>query len=68
MVTFRDSWEWDIAAGALIAAEAGARVTNRSGEPLAFNNDRPANHGVVAAAPGAHEVLMAHRAGALPTA
>jgi myo-inositol-1(or 4)-monophosphatase len=68
MVTFRDSWEWDIAAGALIAAEAGARVTNRAGEPLSFNNDRPANHGVVAAAPGAHDVLMAHRAGVLPPA
>jgi myo-inositol-1(or 4)-monophosphatase len=66
MVTFRDSWEWDIAAGALIAAEAGARVTNRAGDPLRFNNDRPVNHGVVAAAPGAHKVLMAHRAGPLP--
>jgi myo-inositol-1(or 4)-monophosphatase len=66
MVTFRDSWEWDIAAGALIAAEAGARVTNRAGDPLRFNNDRPVNHGVVAAAPRAHEVLMAHRAGPLP--
>jgi myo-inositol-1(or 4)-monophosphatase len=64
MVTFRDSWEWDIAAGALIAAEAGARVTNRKGAALVFNNDRPANHGVVAAAPGAYDVLMAHRAGA----
>jgi myo-inositol-1(or 4)-monophosphatase len=61
MVTFRDSWEWDIAAGALIAAEAGAEVTNRHGRPLVFNNDRPANHGVVAAAPGAYATLMAHR-------
>jgi myo-inositol-1(or 4)-monophosphatase len=61
MVTFRDSWEWDIAAGALIAAEAGATVTNRHGAPLSFNNDRPANHGVVAAAPGAYTTLMAHR-------
>lgn len=61
MVTFRDSWEWDIAAGALIAAEAGARVTNRYGAPLSFNNDRPANHGVVAASPDAYTALMARR-------
>jgi myo-inositol-1(or 4)-monophosphatase len=64
MVTFRDSWEWDIAAGALIAAEAGATVTNRFGEALRFNNDRPANHGVVAASPAAHVRIMSHRQGA----
>ena len=64
MVTFRDSWEWDIAAGALIAAEAGARVTNRFGKALHFNNDRPANHGVVAASPAAHEMIMSRRQGA----
>jgi myo-inositol-1(or 4)-monophosphatase len=68
MVTFRDSWEWDIAAGALIAAEAGARVTNRAGDPLSFNNDRPANHGVIAAAPEAYDALIVHRKGVLPTA
>jgi myo-inositol-1(or 4)-monophosphatase len=64
MVTFRDSWEWDIAAGALIAAEAGAKVTNRFGTTLRFNNDRPANHGVVAASPAAYDQLMSHRQGA----
>jgi myo-inositol-1(or 4)-monophosphatase len=68
MVTFRDSWEWDIAAGALIAAEAGARVTNRVGDALSFNNDRPANHGVIAAAPEAYDALIMHRKGVLPTA
>lgn len=64
MVTFRDSWEWDIAAGALIAAEAGAKVTNRFGTALRFNNDRPANHGVVAASPAAHDMIMSRRQGA----
>ena len=31
MLTFRDTWEWDLAAGALIAAEAGAVVTDARG-------------------------------------
>ena len=38
MVTFRRSFEWDIAAGALIAAEAGAVVTDGVGETMRFNS------------------------------
>ena len=38
MITFRDAWEWDIAAGALIAQEAGAKVTDRDGSALVFNS------------------------------
>jgi len=59
MVTFRDSWEWDIAAGALIASEAGAAVTDRLGAPLAFNNPHPQTAGILAAAPKLHARLMA---------
>jgi myo-inositol-1(or 4)-monophosphatase len=51
MLTLRRSWEWDIAAGALIAAEAGARVTDRTGGPLAFNSPGRHTDGVVAANP-----------------
>ena len=58
MLTFRDSWEWDIAAGALIAAEAGARTTDAKGHPLKFNNPRPATSGVVAANPELHSGIM----------
>lgn len=64
MATLRDSWEWDIAAGALIAAEAGARVTDAQGAPLRFNNPHPATPGVIAATPRAHEALMKHRGAA----
>ncbi|WP_037258357.1 3'(2'),5'-bisphosphate nucleotidase CysQ [Roseivivax halodurans] len=39
MFTFRDTWEWDIAAGALVATEAGAPVTDASGAPLRFNTE-----------------------------
>ncbi|WP_136636268.1 3'(2'),5'-bisphosphate nucleotidase CysQ [Pseudooceanicola onchidii] len=55
MLTFRDSWEWDIAAGDLILREAGARITDRHGAPLRFNNAHPQVDGVVAAGPGLHD-------------
>ncbi|MDQ2089834.1 inositol monophosphatase family protein [Marimonas arenosa] len=57
MLTLRDSWEWDIAAGALILEEAGAAVTDRTGAPLRFNNRHPQVAGVVAAAVGVHGEL-----------
>lgn len=62
MVTFRDTWEWDIAAGSLIATEAGATVTDRHGEALRFNTPNAHAPGVIAASPGAHaELLARHR-------
>lgn len=61
MATFRDAWEWDIAAGALIAAQAGARVTDRNGDPLTFNAADPRCPGVICAAPGLHAALMNRR-------
>lgn len=48
MITLRHSWEWDIAAGALIAAEAGGCAHDRKGRPLRFNNADPRLNGVVA--------------------
>ena len=54
MITLRDSWEWDIAAGSLIAAEAGARVTDRDGQSLRFNNRHPVTAGVLAASDALH--------------
>ncbi|WP_321830269.1 3'(2'),5'-bisphosphate nucleotidase CysQ [Thalassovita sp.] len=57
MLTLRDSWEWDIAAGALILTEAGAKVTDMHGAPLRFNNAHPQVKGVVAAGPALHADL-----------
>lgn len=54
MLTLRDSWEWDIAAGALVAQEAGAKVTDRLGQDLRFNNPHPKTKGVLAMAPPLH--------------
>lgn len=61
MATFRRSWEWDIAAGALIASEAGATVTDGAGAPLRFNNPEPMTDGIVAAPKGLYPKLMEHR-------
>lgn len=61
MLTFRPTWEWDIAAGALIATEAGARVTDGDGAPLAFGQAQPLVPGVMAAGPRLHAELLARR-------
>ncbi|WP_323766478.1 3'(2'),5'-bisphosphate nucleotidase CysQ [Antarctobacter sp.] len=58
MFTFRPTWEWDIAAGALILSEAGARITDRRGAPLRFNAAQPQADGLVAANPDLHGALL----------
>jgi myo-inositol-1(or 4)-monophosphatase len=50
--------EWDIAAGALIVAEAGGRITDPFGAPLAFNQPDARVPGVVAAGPALHPLLI----------
>jgi myo-inositol-1(or 4)-monophosphatase len=54
VTTLRWGNEWDIAAAALIAAEAGATVTDALGAPLAFNKPDPRAFGVLISAPGIH--------------
>lgn len=61
MLTFRNAYEWDIAAGALIATEAGANVTNGMGGSLNFNSPEGMQPGVIAAPPGLHARLLNHR-------
>jgi myo-inositol-1(or 4)-monophosphatase len=58
-VTFRPAWEWDVAAGALIAEEAGALCTGARGEALAFNAPRPLAPGLLVAPPILHEAFLA---------
>ena len=62
MMTLRDSWEWDIAAGAIIAQEAGATVTDRRGEPLQFNSAVAKTKGVIVAGGALHRDLSARLA------
>ncbi|MEM5520555.1 3'(2'),5'-bisphosphate nucleotidase CysQ [Sulfitobacter sp. AS59] len=59
MVTLRKSWEWDIAAGALIVTEAGGQCTDKSGASLRFNNPDPRLNGVLAAGTSIHADLLA---------
>ena len=65
MVTFRRSYEWDLAAGALIATEAGALVTDGDGADMLFNSAEAMQAGVVVAPPDLHRAVMTHRAPAL---
>jgi len=58
MLSLRRVWEWDIAAGALIAAEAGANVTTHRGSDLVFNSPDGQQDSVLAAPPRLHGKLL----------
>ncbi|QSB46015.1 3'(2'),5'-bisphosphate nucleotidase CysQ [Altererythrobacter sp. FM1] len=62
VATLRWGWEWDIAAAALIAREAGAAVTDAFGGPLDYNKRDPRAFGLLATAPGIHAEAVAHLA------
>ncbi|MDT1063110.1 3'(2'),5'-bisphosphate nucleotidase CysQ [Paracoccus sp. CPCC 101403] len=55
----RAAWEWDIAAGSLIAERAGCLATELSGRPLRFNTARALCDGLVVAPPGLHRQMIA---------
>lgn len=58
MLTLRDTWEWDVAAGTLIVTEAGGQVTDKRGAAPKFNQRTPHLPGLVAAgAPLAQGIL-----------
>jgi len=59
VATLKWGFEWDIAAAALIAAEAGATVSGALGQPLAFNTASGEAFGVLVATPGIHEAAAA---------
>jgi myo-inositol-1(or 4)-monophosphatase len=58
VATLKWGFEWDIAAAALIAEEAGAIVTGALGQPLAFNTASGEAFGVLAATPGIHAAAV----------
>jgi len=57
MLTLRPTWEWDVAAGALIAQRAGATVTDTQGGKPGFNNPTPQLSGMIAAGPDLHKTI-----------
>ena len=58
MLTFRPTWEWDVAAGALIVEEAKGVCTDKAGGALRFNNPTPQLNGMIAASDSIHAGLM----------
>ncbi len=57
LIAERGKWDWDIAAGALLIAEAGGRITGRDGADLVFNADPPRQPAPLAAGPALHALL-----------
>ena len=58
VATLRWGFEWDIAAAALIAEEAGATVTGALGQPLEFNTVSGEAFGVMVATPAIHSAAV----------
>lgn len=59
--------EWDVCAGMLIVEEAGGRATDLKGNAPTYNRPDPYVHGVVGAAAGLHDELIATIAALPPT-
>ncbi|RDW13298.1 3'(2'),5'-bisphosphate nucleotidase CysQ [Paracoccus thiocyanatus] len=55
----RPAWEWDVAAGSLIAARAGCLASDLSGEAMRFNAPKPLTDGLMVAAPALHAQMLA---------
>lgn len=58
VATLRWGYEWDVAAAALIAREAGAAVSDAFGHPLAYNKRDPRAFGLLVSAPGIHAAAV----------
>ncbi len=58
LATLRWGNEWDIAAAALIAEEAGATVSDVRGNPFRYNSTRGDAFGVLATAPAIHKAAV----------
>ena len=58
VATVRWGFEWDIAAAALIAREAGAKVSDALGAPLVFNKRDPRAFGLLVSAPDIHDAAV----------
>src|SRR5690606_10463287 len=57
-IAISPKWDWDIAAGDLIAREAGALVTDHHGEEWVFNRPDPRQQSLVCSAPLLHPLIL----------
>jgi myo-inositol-1(or 4)-monophosphatase len=62
VATLRWGYEWDVAAAALIAREAGAAVSDAFGKALVYNKRDPRAFGLLVSAPAMHEAAIARLA------
>jgi myo-inositol-1(or 4)-monophosphatase len=62
LATLRWGSEWDIAAAALIAEEAGATVTDARGQTIRYNSTKAEAFGVLATSPAIHSDAVARLA------
>lgn len=58
VATMKWGFEWDVAAAALIAREAGAAVTDVFGQALNYNKHDPRAFGVLATSPAIHTAAV----------
>ncbi len=58
VATLRWGHEWDVAAAHLIAEEAGATVTNATGQTILYNKREPLDFGLICCAPGIHRAAV----------
>lgn len=58
VATLRWGFEWDIAAAALIAREAGAATSDAFGMPLVYNKRDPRAFGLLVSAPSIHAAAV----------
>ncbi len=57
-IALTPKWDWDVCAGALIAEEAGAKVSDHHGRPWRFNQPDPRQTSLVCSAPGLHRLIL----------
>ena len=57
-IALTPKWDWDVAAGSLIAEEAGAVVSDHHGRPWRFNRPDPRQSSLVCAAPALHPQIV----------
>lgn len=61
-ISLRGTWEWDVAAGALIVTEAGGCVFDRHGAAPQFNQPKPMMDGLIAGNPQLAREIVARLA------
>lgn len=57
-IALTPKWDWDVCAGALIAQEAGAKVSDHHGRPWRFNRPDPRQTSLVCAAPALQAQIL----------